>query len=368
MGNARSLGNGNFDGTMALERDLHVLLHAHDCVIVPGFGGFLTHYRPARLDERRQLVHPPGKDLSFNRHLVRTDGLLTDEVAKREGLDHAGASRLVEREVEGWKARLEREGRLELGRIGTFFRDAERNLQFDPDKRVNYLKDAYGLNPVSAVPLVSPLPAPAPVVVPMRPVAVEVEPSPVRGRASRLAVAASIAALLFTGATWWVVGHSAPQGVQWGGFDLFSSSEPRTYSVPQVIPPKAVGMADTTRWAVPAGMYGVHVLPIAGSGSPFVAVDLGAAPVEVAPPVTTAVAVRPPHARYHIVGGCFLQKENAEKFIADLQARGFAASLIDRKGGLYRVAYGSYPQRSMAEDALNAVRKEEAPSAWLLVQ
>jgi hypothetical protein len=32
------------------------------------------------------------------------------------------------------------------------------------------------------------------------------------------------------------------------------------------------------------------------------------------------------------------------------------------------VAYGSYPQRTMALDALNAVRKEEAPDAWLLVK
>jgi cell division protein FtsN len=111
---------------------------------------------------------------------------------------------------------------------------------------------------------------------------------------------------------------------------------------------------------------------VAGNTSPFVAVDLGPAPERAAVPESTAVvttaAVHTDRPRYHIVGGCFLQKENAEKFIADLQARGFAASLIDRKGGLYRVAYGSYPQRGMAVEALSAVRKEEAPSAWLLVQ
>ncbi|MBK6829485.1 MAG: hypothetical protein IPG92_01495 [Flavobacteriales bacterium] len=32
---------------MGIERDLHDLLFCHDCVIVPQWGGFLTHYRSA---------------------------------------------------------------------------------------------------------------------------------------------------------------------------------------------------------------------------------------------------------------------------------------------------------------------------------
>ena len=50
----------------------------------------------------------------------------------------------------------------------------------------------------------------------------------------------------------------------------------------------------------------------------------------------------------------------------NLRARGFASSIIDQKGGLYRVAIGSYPDRELAEDALHAVREEEAPEAWML--
>ncbi|MBK9417352.1 MAG: hypothetical protein IPN62_08680 [Flavobacteriales bacterium] len=49
---------------MGIERDLAELLHDHDCVIVPQWGGFLTHYRPARLDGARHLIHPPAKGLA----------------------------------------------------------------------------------------------------------------------------------------------------------------------------------------------------------------------------------------------------------------------------------------------------------------
>jgi cell division septation protein DedD len=128
-------------------------------------------------------------------------------------------------------------------------------------------------------------------------------------------------------------------------------------------------------------LSGVNELVVPGLEEHLV-VDLGpaVAPKDTLPPTaiatqpaapdSTRVAVRAVNAssRFHVIGGCFLMKENAEAFVSNLQARGFAASIIDQKGGLYRVAYGSYPDRELALDALSAVRKEEAPEAWLLVR
>lgn len=108
-------------------------------------------------------------------------------------------------------------------------------------------------------------------------------------------------------------------------------------------------------------------MSVAGPGSPLVAVDLGNA-AETAGPGPKATTKPNKQARYHIIGGCFADKENADRYIADLQAKGFAASLIDHKGGLYRVAYGSYPLLKTAKEALHAVRKEMAADAWLLVK
>jgi cell division protein FtsN len=131
---------------------------------------------------------------------------------------------------------------------------------------------------------------------------------------------------------------------------------------------------------LPAELTGVHELPVRGDEGTALLVDMGAPAVAVVEPVTiapenqvavpesTAVAVKAPRIRFHVIGGCFLQKENAEGFMADLRAKGFAASILDQKGGLYRVAIGSYPQRALALEALAAVRKEEAPQAWLLVR
>lgn len=352
---------------MGIERDIHHLLYTHDCVVVPGFGGFLTHYRPARLDDQRKLVHPPAKDLSFNRHLVRQDGLLCDQFAKREGLDYRAAISAVDEEVGAWRKALDVKGRLEVGRIGTFFRDAESNLQFEPDKRVNFLKDAFGLRPVAANPVLPAMPTPVKHMAPrpVKPVHVPVDDAPRRSRSFLLA--AAVVAILLTGATWITVTTGGPKGAIWSGFDLFRTSGSSRYVLPG--PPSAIlkGPAQEAVWTTPKDRSGIQPLPIAGPNGPLVAVNLGQAP-EKAEPESTSVAMPAVHARYHIIGGCFQEKENADRFIAVLQAKGFAASLIDVKGGLYRVAYGSYPLRSTALEALNAVRKEEAPDAWMLVK
>lgn len=350
---------------MALERDIQELLFDNDCVIVPGFGGFLTHYRPARLDEQRRMVYPPSKELSFNRNLTRHDGLLADHLARREGIDFNAAKEAIDARTAEWNRSLDQQRRVELPRIGTFFQDGESNLQFEPDRRVNFLKDAYGLRPVAAIPVVQRVPAEAtgPLVL--------VEPVPTVGapRSRRVSlIAAAAAAVLFTAGTWWAFSFTGTSNALWSGFDFLPGADRKEYVLPSVPEAGPEVPLSEEAWVAPKDMEGVHLFPIAGDRAPVVAVDLGGEQGSKAVPESTAVATAAVQARFHVVGGCFLEKENADRFVAELQAKGFAASLIDKKGGLYRVAYGSYPQRSTALEALEAVRREEAPDAWMLVK
>jgi cell division septation protein DedD/nucleoid DNA-binding protein len=364
---------------MPLERDLHDLLYTHDCVIVPRFGGFLTHYRSARLDEQRQNIQPPAKDLSFNRHLVRTDGLLADQVARRETLNHTQANAMIDGEVDAWHSKLARDGRLELPRIGTFYRDAESNLQFDPDRRVNFLKDSFGLRPLPAVALAPATPVRTTRVIPL-PTAEPHGPAPKVERGMPFAWAAAMGALLLTAGTWYVVATSDPKDVNWGGFDPFKPAHTAVYAPHPASHVSVPLVVDTVAVVLDADLHGLQPVQILEVDLPTTLVDMGPEPTPAAPEpsvertiptiaapaVTTAVSTQAVRKRYHVIGGCFLLKENAETFVADLQARGFAATIVDQKGGLYRVAYGSYPDRSLALEALAAVRKEEAPNAWLL--
>ncbi len=349
---------------MSIERDLHDLLYAHDCVIVPQWGGFLTHYRPARLDEARKLVHPPAKDLSFNRHLVRNDGLLADKLAKHEGITFDLASNRIDVEVTSWREALDRSGRLELPQVGIFYRDAEHNLQFDPDKRANYLKDAFGLRPLAAVPVERVKAAPVVIPMPVAPPELEHE-----DRRRPLWWAAAVAALIFGGAAVWAYQMGNKDGTRWSGITLFRPSPPPSYTA--LARAAVVPVEVPVPFELPEG-EGVRTVPLSINDSVRLIVDLGRS---VAPAIadTTAVATRPVIAvasdeRFHVVGGCFALPENADKKLNELKSKGYPARQLAIRGRLHPVVYGSYATRNEALAAMAAIRQRDGAAAWLLVR
>ena len=121
------------------------LLFVHDCVILPGFGGFVANYVPARIDENQNLVFPPSKAIGFNRNLIKNDGLLINRVAEAENLSYAEAEKSVLFFIEDIRVKIQRGEKIVLNKIGSFLNDKRHNLQFEPSKELNYLVDTFGL-------------------------------------------------------------------------------------------------------------------------------------------------------------------------------------------------------------------------------
>ncbi len=348
---------------MAIEKDIRELLYDHDLVIVPEWGGLLVHYRPARLDEARNLVHPPGKDLSFNRNLLRNDGLLADRISKREGIGFDQANGRIAADVNAWQQGLQRNGRVELPLIGIFYRDAEHNLQFDPDPRGQYLKDAHGLRPVAAVPVERSESTP----VITLPVAAQEVETPTERRTTWVWAAAAVAGLLFTGAALWAYRMGGPDATQWSGFDPFTDRPERTYVVPE--PVASAGVAQVAHVELPAEGTGTVTVDLVPEENIVLHVDMGAA----AAPESTAVAIPTAEpvnvrARFHVIGGCFAQPENADRLLNELVAKGYPAVRLPKNGDLHPVAFGSYVDRSSAQAAMSEIRTSGDGSAWLLVR
>jgi len=123
------------------------LLFSHDCVIIPGFGGFIGNYSPARTDKESCTFYPPAKRISFNRNLNQNDGLLISRISVAANLNYNEAKELVEDFVADIKRRLTRGEKVTFERIGTFVNNSEGNVQFEPDRDVNYNLNSYGLAP-----------------------------------------------------------------------------------------------------------------------------------------------------------------------------------------------------------------------------
>jgi hypothetical protein len=121
------------------------LLHFHDCVIVPGLGGFVANYRAAAINDGQNLFLPPAKEIGFNRSLSHNDGLLNDHISRGEGVSYAEAVLLVCKFVEETKQHILGGQSVSLGEIGSLKGDAIGNLLFSPADTNSFLPDAYGL-------------------------------------------------------------------------------------------------------------------------------------------------------------------------------------------------------------------------------
>jgi hypothetical protein len=129
------------------------LLFGHDCVIVPGFGGFIGNYTPARLDKTTATFYPPVKQISFNRNLNHNDGLLIGKISGTLKMNYGDARNLVEEFVGELRRKLDKGDKIVFDNIGSFINNHEGSLQFEPDKNANYYLDSFGLESFQCIPL-----------------------------------------------------------------------------------------------------------------------------------------------------------------------------------------------------------------------
>lgn len=132
---------------------LRELLFGHDCVILPGFGGFIGNYTPARIDRDSGSFYPPVKQISFNRNLNNNDGLLIGKISTATGVNYGDARTLVENFVADQRRKLDKGEKIVFDHIGTFVNNQEGNVLFEPDRSVNYHLDSYGLESFQCLPL-----------------------------------------------------------------------------------------------------------------------------------------------------------------------------------------------------------------------
>ena len=129
------------------------LLFGHDCVIIPGFGGFIGNYTPARIDKNSGTFYPPVKQISFNRNLNHNDGLLVGKISGSAKINYGDARSLVEEFTADLRRKLDKGERVVFDNIGSFINNQEGNLQFEPDRSANYHLDSFGLESFQCLPL-----------------------------------------------------------------------------------------------------------------------------------------------------------------------------------------------------------------------
>ncbi len=298
---------------MILAKYISDLLYRYECVIIPGFGGFVTNEISARVNQFTHTFYPPSKQLTFNSHLQNNDGLLVNYVASSRGISYSKAVDYIQEEVLMWNSHLTNE-ELELENIGSFHLNTNGKLIFEPTTVVNYLTSSFGFNSY-----VSPA---------VKRIASQEKVIPVHttGKTPGFIRYAAAAAIIFALGT---VGLKEYQKFEYN--NLVAQAEQKQQQVEKSIQEATFVISN----------------PL--------------------PTITLNVAKEIQN--YHIIAGAFRNPANAEKKLQELLQKGFNARILGvNKWNLTPVAYESFSLRNEALNSLNSVRKSDSKDAWLLVK
>lgn len=121
------------------------LLHKNSCVILPGFGGFVSNYTSATVDSATDYFSPPSLNIAFNLSLTHNDGLLIQEISKRESLTQAEASEKAQSYIAQLRKTIYTHGRADLEGLGLLYLDKDYEIKFKVALKANLLPQSYGL-------------------------------------------------------------------------------------------------------------------------------------------------------------------------------------------------------------------------------
>lgn len=342
------------------------LLFDHDCVILPGLGGFVSSNAPAFTNYGTNTFYPPHKNIIFNKNLISNDGLLVHKIANDQAVPYAEANKQLSDFIEICKIKLKNSRRIELENIGVLYLDNEENLQFIQDKNLNYSMEAFGLSAFKLKPLEQQIfeqpvvkekiEKPEPVFEDRKPVAQPKTRTPLRKYAPALALI-PVAALMI----WLPFKMRDDSGhMNFAGLNPFEKKseviinyQPRTNTIAAKINAGIAKLEDTYK----ASIDSVKTAMLAIASADTTKVE----------PVSQQIIQQQTYSTFYVVAGCFANNENAQKMVEELKSRGFVSAAIigENSQGLIRVAYSSHTSKEDAVLAMNKV-KQTTQNVWVL--
>lgn len=332
-----------------LDQFLHPLFLDHDCVVVPGLGGFVCNRQAARYDEARQELVPPYRSVLFNERLIHHDGVLAQAVARAEGTTLDEAVALIEAEVDQLKQEIAAGKTVAIARVGRMYKGNQDRLQFMADEEMERMLRSFGLRKIPLRPLANASEIPA----------TPAQPAPAKaGKVIALPDAESVVPLGRIAAA-----IAVPVI---GGLGMFISdswnSEGARLSAINV--PAAVASYEP-RFEGEAVPSWDDVQALAEEAA--VAEPEMEAAEEVAPEAVGAPAALDENpGLYMLVAGAFSVEGNALTLAQELTAKGFDSEVFAQDGGLHIVTYATHVDEASARAHLAHLRTQAvSENAWL---
>ena len=134
---------------MKISYHIFNLLQEYDCVIVPNFGAFVARNISAKISRDGSRIFPPNKEITFNKSLIKSDGLLINEISSNENISYEIANDKLNNWVVKSHKKISKQGYIEIKNIGSISLQNDKYI-FTPSQNSIFLKNSYGLNSIDS--------------------------------------------------------------------------------------------------------------------------------------------------------------------------------------------------------------------------
>lgn len=358
---------------MNLGNYIHRLLLDNEMVIIPGFGAFVTKYKPAEINNEYGTILPPSRTVTFHSNIRNNDGLLVGYIAGTLGISHFDALKWIEKERDKLFYQLDKEGSITLADMGVLSFSEDHEICFVPWDEENLRLDAYGLNAVSMNPE-------------------EIQDLPIRETGEETAFDSSADTLRQT--------ENEPDTEELNtGTATTVASEIELNTPHREGFPVAEGRKGKNHWGylfillpiIASGIFILYKNGITGTDKPaeklIPDIKLSGTPQPLDTLLTrgtVSVTVQDSLAadtaaakvsqtykevtlKYVLVGGSFRDKENAEIYMQQLTKEGFQPFHLGKRGNFFIVGIGRYPTEKEAVAARDGyVDKNPGSGVWVM--
>jgi nucleoid DNA-binding protein len=334
-------------------KSLTELLVQYDCVIVPGFGGFVATQTSASIDSLMNAITPPTKRLSFNSQLQGNDGLFINALAVNNSVNYIEAEVAVRNLVTEFKQQLAEGNTVFIPSIGKLHNNENQKIIFTPSLGVNLLPESFGLKHIS-------LPQPKKVVV--NEVVVEalvaesdvvtetVKPK-IKTNKAAYAFAMVAVAILFVGQVLFSNAQkdNLPIGqLSIGNFSTYFNADkkkPVTSIVPEFEVKRSFNLS-----------YNANTENNVATVAPAIKEH-----------ITKVTATEDLQKGYYIIAGSFKSFENANTARKRFQVKGFEAKIIPAENNYYRVGIYVSEKISDVNEQIVSFKTKYQKQAWVML-
>ncbi len=309
---------------MVLDKYIGDLLYRYECVIVPGFGGFITNKVPAKNISSQHKFFPPTKEIAFNRNLDKNDGLLANYLVQAKKISYTHAIEVIKTSVADWQILLEEDKTFDIKKIGSFRLNEDRNLEFTSIEDVNYLTESYGLSSFTSLAIKR-----------------AGEKAKVESLRSDDSSISSVDIRKYVRYAAIIVPFIAIGALSF--YQMNTGNSPVSNANISIIPENTIVEEPVSRTKEKTTKVIV--------------------PVEK---VIKPIVIEHKELKYHVISGAFSAKSNAEKNIRILNYKGISAEIIGvNKKGFYMVAYQSFNNVDDAVIFMKSIKITDNSGAWI---